>query len=117
MKTWAILIAFIAMVALVIGAAVAGWSFCKYRTERGLAEEVQRLERDRADLERQIGEMAVAMSEKRETVRTVYRTITREVERRERETPDAECFGPDDVRLLNKAARGQYWTDISTGPR
>lgn len=95
-----------AIVVLVFGAAVAGWSYCKYRTERGLAAKVQELERQRADLERQIGEMAVALSKETNRVRVVYRDLRREVERREREVPNARCLDDGDVRLLNAAASG-----------
>ena len=97
----------VVIAALIFGAAVAGWSYCKYRTERGLAAKVQELERQRADLERQIGEMAVALSKETNRVRAVYRDLRREVERREREVPNRMCLDDGDVRLLNAAARGE----------
>lgn len=117
MKTWAILAAFVVLAALVIGAALAGWSWCKWRTDRGIAEAIQELEKEKAELQAEISDLAARLEREKGQVRVVYKTIEKEVERHEREIPDADCFGPDDVGLLNAAARGESAAHIPAGPR
>lgn len=101
---------------LVVASALGGWSWCKYRTERGLAEEVQRLEQDRAELQRRLDEKAETLARTQGQQDRSFDRLREEAREREDEEPDAECFGTADVQLLNRAAAGGGPAEVSGQP-
>ncbi len=115
MRVWLVVAVLVYSLVLAVGGALGGWSWCKWRTERGVAQQVLDLQEEVRQREGQIAEMAVAMSRAQGRVKVVYRDLREEARRHEREIPDVECFGPADVRLLNQAASGGATGAVPSG--
>jgi len=111
MLAWALVLLVVSTVS-----AVGGYHFHAYRAEKGKAEAVAALERQKAELQSRVEELAQDLAEAQANVRVVFKEIEVEAERHEREIADGQCFGADDVRLLNAAATGESWSEIPGSP-
>lgn len=110
-----IIVAIMAL-ALVVAGGVGGYGLCAYQLSRGQATAVQKMERENQALQRKVDAQATALEKAKGDVRVVYKTITKEVKVHEKSIPDTTCFGPSDVRLLNRAARGKENADVPKEP-
>ena len=103
-----------ALILLVVSAvsAVGGYHFRAYRAEKGKAEAVAALERQKAELQSRVDKLAQDLADAQANVRVVFKEIEVEAERHESEIADGQSFGDADVRLLNAAATGESWAEI-----